>query len=118
MCCPLVFEFSVGIGVFVIGLGQISFFFSSNNKLKQIRTDALNTIGNDDTAEVAINEMTKRMKGSKEIFDQDCSNLKQTFDRTNPMATVNGNYRNMGGDRPRPGIIHIKPGPMYAYLHV
>ena len=27
MCCPLVFEFSVGIGVFVIGLGQISFFF-------------------------------------------------------------------------------------------
>ena len=28
MCCPLVFEFSVGIGVFVIGLGQISFFFS------------------------------------------------------------------------------------------
>ena len=29
VCCPLVFEFSVGIGVFVIGLGQISFFFSS-----------------------------------------------------------------------------------------
>ena len=29
MCCPLVFEFSVGIGGFVIGLGQISFFFSS-----------------------------------------------------------------------------------------
>ena len=28
MYCPLVFEFSVGIGVFVIGLGQISFFFS------------------------------------------------------------------------------------------
>ena len=28
MCCPLVFEFSVSIGVFVIGLGQISFFFS------------------------------------------------------------------------------------------
>ena len=28
MCCPLVFEFSVCIGVFVIGLGQISFFFS------------------------------------------------------------------------------------------
>ena len=28
VCCPLVFEFSVGIGVFVIGLGQISFFFS------------------------------------------------------------------------------------------
>ena len=27
MCCPLVFEFSVGIGGFVIGLGQISFFF-------------------------------------------------------------------------------------------
>ena len=28
LCCPLVFEFSVGIGVFVIGLSQISFFFS------------------------------------------------------------------------------------------
>ena len=28
MCCPLVFELSVGIGGFVIGLGQISFFFS------------------------------------------------------------------------------------------
>ena len=28
MCCPLVFEFSVDIGGFVIGLGQISFFFS------------------------------------------------------------------------------------------
>ena len=28
MCCPLVFEFSVGIGGFVIGLGQISFFIS------------------------------------------------------------------------------------------
>ena len=27
-CCPLVFEFSVGIGVFVIGLSQISFFMS------------------------------------------------------------------------------------------
>ena len=26
MCCPLVFEFSVGIGGFVIGRGQISFF--------------------------------------------------------------------------------------------
>ena len=28
LCCPLVFEFSVGIGVFVIGLSEISFFFS------------------------------------------------------------------------------------------
>ena len=28
VCCPLVFEFSVGIGGFVIGLSQISFFFS------------------------------------------------------------------------------------------
>ena len=28
MCCPLDFEFSVGIGGFVIGLGQISYFFS------------------------------------------------------------------------------------------
>ena len=33
MCCPLVFEFSVGIGGFVIGLGQISFFLSSTNTL-------------------------------------------------------------------------------------
>ena len=30
MYCPLVFESSVGIGGFVIGLGQISFFFSRN----------------------------------------------------------------------------------------
>ena len=29
LCCPLVFEFSVGIGVFVIGLSDISFFFFS-----------------------------------------------------------------------------------------
>ena len=29
VCCPLVFEFFVGTGGFVIGLGQISFFFSS-----------------------------------------------------------------------------------------
>ena len=28
MYCPLVFDFPVGIGGFVIGLGQISFFFS------------------------------------------------------------------------------------------
>ena len=34
MCCPLVFEFSVGIGGFVIGLGQISFFFSLLYKYK------------------------------------------------------------------------------------
>ena len=27
MCCPLVFEFSVGVGGFVIGLSHISFFF-------------------------------------------------------------------------------------------
>ena len=33
MCCPLVFEFSVGIEGFVIGLGQISFFFSSYKTL-------------------------------------------------------------------------------------
>ena len=35
MCCPLVFEFSVGIGGFVIGLGQISFFFSLHCRLKR-----------------------------------------------------------------------------------
>ena len=34
MCCPLVFEFSVGIGGFVIGLGQISFFFSLHHDRK------------------------------------------------------------------------------------
>ena len=34
MCCPLVFEFSVGIGGFVIGLGQISFFFSLYGRLQ------------------------------------------------------------------------------------
>ena len=28
LCCPLVFEFSVGIRFFVIGLSQISFFVS------------------------------------------------------------------------------------------
>ena len=28
VCCPLVFEFSVGIGGFVIGLSQISLFSS------------------------------------------------------------------------------------------
>ena len=37
MCCPLVFEFSVGIGGFVIGLGQISFFFSSNSYKLRMR---------------------------------------------------------------------------------
>ena len=35
MCCPLVFEFSVGIGGFVIGVGQISFFFSSFKHVKE-----------------------------------------------------------------------------------
>ena len=34
LCCPLVFEVSVGIGFFVIGLSQISFFFSL--EVKQI----------------------------------------------------------------------------------
>ena len=35
LCCPLVFEFSVGKGVFVIGLSQISFLLSLlvNNKM-------------------------------------------------------------------------------------
>ena len=37
MCCPLVFKFSVGKGGFVIGLGQISFFFS----LKQRRISTM-----------------------------------------------------------------------------
>ena len=29
--CPLVFEFSVAIGVFIIGLSQISFFLQYKN---------------------------------------------------------------------------------------
>ena len=33
LCCPLVFEFSVGMGVFVMGLSQISFFFSLINRM-------------------------------------------------------------------------------------
>ena len=60
MCCPLVFEFSVGIGGFVIGLGQISFFFSlkvksrkyqgvfevkSRVKTWQVRGNLVSTIG-------------------------------------------------------------------------
>ena len=57
---------------------------ASNNKLKQIRTDALNTIGNDNTAEVAINEMTKRMKGSKEIFDQKLLEFKTNIRSNKP----------------------------------
>ena len=36
MCCPLVFEFSVGIGGFVIGLGQISFFFSFDSSFAML----------------------------------------------------------------------------------
>ena len=38
MCCPLGFEFSVGIGGFVIGLGQISFFFSNNKQCGHLPT--------------------------------------------------------------------------------
>ena len=38
MCCPLVFEFSVDIGGFVIGLGQISFFFSLSILLTNLLT--------------------------------------------------------------------------------
>ena len=55
-----------------------------NDKLKQIRTDALNTIGNDNTAEIAINEMTKRMKGSKEIFDQKLLEFKTNIRSNKP----------------------------------
>ena len=36
MCCPLVFECSVGIWGFVIGLSQISFFFS----FKSLKSDS------------------------------------------------------------------------------
>ena len=35
MCCPLVFEFSVGIGGFVIGLCQISFFSETDIRALQ-----------------------------------------------------------------------------------
>ena len=55
MCCPLVFEFSVGIGGFVIGLGQISFFFSQHYKSHSFIIDistsvSLLGISNDDIA--------------------------------------------------------------------
>ena len=36
--CPLVFEFSVGIEVFGIGLSQICFFFSLQKSSKNIQT--------------------------------------------------------------------------------
>ena len=41
MCCPLVFEFSVGIGGFVIGLGQISFLFSFGDFLGALFSDGI-----------------------------------------------------------------------------
>ena len=44
MCCPLVFEFSVGIGGFVIGLGQISFFFSCSKRTSEIIRYVANVI--------------------------------------------------------------------------
>ena len=37
LCCQLVVEFSVGIRIFVIGLSEISFFFSSVLKF-ELRT--------------------------------------------------------------------------------
>ena len=43
MCCPLVFEFSVGIGSFVIGLGQISFFFSCHKQSWWVKIDVVRT---------------------------------------------------------------------------
>ena len=32
LCCDVALDFSVGVGAFVIGLSQISFFFSSSRK--------------------------------------------------------------------------------------
>ena len=40
LCFPLVFEFSVGIGVFVIGLSQISLFFSLQSFSEALHSDA------------------------------------------------------------------------------
>ena len=39
MCCLFVFEFSVGIGGFVIGLSQISFFFSLTVAVQRVRLE-------------------------------------------------------------------------------
>ena len=39
LCCQLVVEFSVGIGAFVIGLSQISFFFSSYRHFPLLNAD-------------------------------------------------------------------------------
>ena len=46
MCCPLVLEFSVGIGGFVIGLSQTPFFFSLSS-VRQI-------VGEDTTLDMFI----------------------------------------------------------------
>ena len=56
MCCPLVFEFSVGIGGFFIGLGQISFFFSSEMLIM----------------EDANNGMMKRKYSHLDVHDKNC----------------------------------------------
>ena len=65
VCCPLVFEFSIGIGGFVIGPGQISFFFSVrlastivNNQLILYFPDFGNNLGQMYLAEVEIKDTT------------------------------------------------------------
>ena len=50
MCCSLVFEFSVGIGGFVIGLGQIS-FFSLPTRMHGTLEKIFSTTGLDETNE-------------------------------------------------------------------
>ena len=54
MCCPLVFEFSVGIGGFVIGLGQISFFFSVGNVAKTVLVESANKFSLEDQCSTNI----------------------------------------------------------------
>ena len=54
VCCPLVFEFSVGIRGFVIGLGQISFFFSLDVLYGQLYIGYLKVTFNDRT-EMSLN---------------------------------------------------------------
>ena len=61
LCCPLVFEFSVGIRVFVIGLNQISIFFSlqavkleSNNPDSNRYMAVVSCLGRQDTEESVI----------------------------------------------------------------
>ena len=55
MCCPLVFEFSVGTGGSVIGLGQITFCFSMNQvNLISIQKFSLNGLKADMNSDILL----------------------------------------------------------------